>query len=53
MLAITRSKQVWALNTTYIPITRGLVYLTAVVDVARRCASARRLAIMWQTDIKQ
>ena len=33
-LAIKRSNQVWALDTTYIPMARGFVYLTAVVDVA-------------------
>jgi putative transposase len=41
-LAITRSNQVWALDTTYIPMARGFVYLTAVVDVAsRRCWRTR------------
>ena len=35
-LAITQSNQVWALDTTYIPMARGFVYLTAVVDVASR-----------------
>ena len=31
---ITAANQVWALDTTYIPMERGFVYLTAVVDVA-------------------
>lgn len=35
-LAITRPNQMWALDTTYIPMARGFVYLTAVVDVASR-----------------
>jgi len=35
-LVITRANQVWALDTTYIPMARGFVYLTAVVDVASR-----------------
>ena len=35
-VAIGRANQVWALDTTYIPMARGLVYLTAVVDVASR-----------------
>ncbi|EQD69945.1 Transposase, partial [mine drainage metagenome] len=30
-LAITRANQVWALDTTYCPMARGFVYLTAVV----------------------
>ena len=35
-LAIVRANQVWALDTTYIPMAKGFVYLTAVVDVASR-----------------
>ena len=44
-LAITQSNQVWALDTTYIPMARGFVYLTAVVDVASRKVLAHKLAI--------
>lgn len=44
-LTITRSNQVWALDTTYIPMARGFVYLTAVVDVASRKVLAHRVAI--------
>jgi putative transposase len=44
-LAITRSNQVWALDTTYIPMARGFVYLTAVVDVASRKVLAHKVAI--------
>ena len=33
-VSIKRANQVWALDTTYIPMARGFVYLTAVVDVA-------------------
>ena len=44
-LAITRSNQVWALDTTYIPMARGFVYLTAVVDVASRKVFAHKVAI--------
>jgi putative transposase len=44
-LAITRANQVWALDTTYIPMARGSVYLTAVVDVASRCVLAHKVAI--------
>ena len=29
-MAIPRANQVWALDTTYIPMARGFVYLTAV-----------------------
>jgi putative transposase len=44
-VAVTRSNQVWALDTTYIPMARGFVYLTAVVDVASRRVLAHRVAI--------
>jgi putative transposase len=43
-LNITRSNQVWALDTTYIPMARGFVYLTAVVDVCSRCVLAHKVA---------
>ena len=43
-LAIARSNQVWALDTTYIPMARGFVYLTAVVDVASRRVLAHKVA---------
>ena len=44
-LAIVRANQVWALDTTYIPMARGFVYLTAVVDVASRKVLAHKVAI--------
>ena len=44
-LAIVRANQVWALDTTYIPMARGFVYLTAVVDVASRRTLAYKVAI--------
>jgi putative transposase len=44
-VAITRPNHVWALDTTYIPMARGFVYLTAVVDVASRRVLAHRVAI--------
>jgi putative transposase len=40
-----RPNQVWALDTTYIPMARGFVYLTAVVDVASRRVLAHKVAI--------
>ena len=43
-LAITRANQVWALDTTYIPMAKGFVYLTAVIDVASRRALAWKVA---------
>ena len=44
-LAIVRANQVWALDTTYIRMARGFVYLTAVVDVASRRVLAHKVAI--------
>ena len=44
-VAITRANQVWALDTTYIPMAKGFVYLTAVVDVASRRVLAHKVAI--------
>src|ERR1700690_3369518 len=44
-VSIIRSNQVWALDTTYIPMARGFVYLTAVVDVASRMVLAHKVAI--------
>lgn len=44
-LPITRANQVWALDTTYIPMARGFVYLVAVVDVASRRVLAHKTAI--------
>ena len=44
-LSITPANQVWALDTTYIPMARGFVYLTAVVDVASRRVLAHKVAI--------
>ena len=42
---IDRSNQVWALDTTYIPMAKGFVYLTAVVDWASRKVLAAKVAI--------
>ena len=44
-LAIVRANQVWALDTTYIPMARGFVYLTAVIDVASRRVLTHKVAI--------
>ncbi|MCQ0034545.1 IS3 family transposase [Burkholderia glumae] len=44
-MKIDRANQVFALDTTYIPMARGFVYLTAVVDWASRKVLAHRVAI--------
>ena len=41
---ITTANQVWALDTTYIPMRHGFVYLIAVIDVASRRVLAHKLA---------
>ncbi len=43
-MSITRPNQVWAMNTTYIPMKKGFVYLSAVVDWATRKVLAWRLS---------
>jgi putative transposase len=42
-VAIMCANQVWALDTTYIPMEYGFVYLTAVVDVASRRVLAHKV----------
>ena len=44
-LAITRPNQVWAMDITYIPMARGFVYLTAVLDWFSRRVLSWRLSI--------
>jgi putative transposase len=43
-LRIERPNQVWAMDLTYIPMARGFVYLTAVLDWASRRVLAWRLS---------
>jgi putative transposase len=45
VVAMGRANQVWALDTTYIPMTRGFVYLTAMVDVASRMVLSHKVEI--------
>ncbi|MFG7215361.1 IS3 family transposase, partial [Burkholderia pseudomallei] len=44
-MKIARANQAWALDTTYIPMARGFVYLTAVVDWSSRKVLSHRVAI--------
>ena len=44
-IAIEEANQFWALDTTYIPMAKGFVYLTAVVDLASRKVLASKVAI--------
>jgi len=49
-LEITRSNHVWAADITYLPMTRGFVYLFAVLDWASRRVLAWRLSNTLTTD---
>lgn len=44
-MTINRSNQAWAMDTTYIPMAKRFVYLTAVVDWASRKVLAAKIAI--------
>ena len=48
-LAVTRPGQVWAMDITYIPMSRGFVFLTAVMDWFSRKVLAWRLSITMET----
>jgi putative transposase len=47
---IDRPNQVWAMDTTYIPMRRGFVYLTVALDWASRRVLAWRLSISLAAD---
>jgi len=47
---IERANQVWAMDITYIPMARGFVYLTAVVDWFSRRVLAWRVSISMEVD---
>ena len=49
-LAIERPNQVWATDITYIPMSRGFVYLAAVVDWFSRRILSWRLSITMDVD---
>jgi len=44
-MAITRPNQVWAMDITYIPMAKGFVYLTVVLDWFSRRVLAWRMSI--------
>ena len=47
---IERPNEVWAMDITYIPMSRGFVYLAAVLDWATRRVLAWRVSISMNTD---
>jgi len=50
-LTIDRPNQVWAMDTTYIPMRRGFIYLTAVLDWATRRVLAWRVSNSLSADV--
>ena len=48
-LAVTRPNHVWAMDITYVPMARGVVYLVAVIDWFSRKVLAWRLSITLET----
>jgi putative transposase len=49
-LKVDHPNQVWAMDITYIPMARGFVYLTAVVDWFSRRVLSHRVSITMQAD---
>ena len=49
-LKIERANQVWAMDITYIPMIRGFIYLSAVVDVFSRRVLSHRISITLETE---
>ena len=48
-VAVTRPNHVWAMDITYVPMARGVVYLVAVVDWFSRKVLAWRLSMTLET----
>ncbi len=48
-LKIERANHVWAMDITYVPMARGWVYLTAIIDWASRRVLAHRVSISMDT----
>ena len=48
-LEITRPNQVWAMDITYIPMAKGFVYLTVVLDWFSRRVLAWRMSITMES----
>ena len=48
-LPITRANQVWAMDITYLPMARGFVYLTVVMDWYSRRVLSHRVSISMDT----
>jgi len=51
-LPATRPNQVWAMDIAYIPMTRGFIYVVAVLDWFTRRVPASRVSITLQADFR-
>jgi putative transposase len=49
-LKVDRPNQVWAMDITYVPMARGFVYLTAVIDWFSRRVLSHRVSITMEAD---
>jgi len=49
-MSITRPNQIWAADITYIPMSRGFLYLVAIIDVYSRYVLSWRLSNTLDTD---
>ena len=49
-LAVTKPNQVWAMDITYVPMSKGFVYLTVVLDWFSRRVLAWRVSITMEAD---
>jgi putative transposase len=49
-LAVTKPNQVWAMDITYVPMAKGFVYLTVVLDWFSRRVLAWRVSITMEAD---
>jgi putative transposase len=49
-LAIERANQVWAMDLNYIPMSRGFVYLAAIIDWHSRKVLARDVSMSMEAD---
>jgi putative transposase len=49
-MTIDRANQVWAMDITYIPMARGFVFLTAVLDWHSRKVLAQRVSITMESE---
>ena len=50
-MEITRPNQVWAADITYIPMSRGFLYLVAIMDLHTRYVVAWRLSNTLDADL--